>query len=203
MNPLRRNAHDTFPHAGPAVPPSGRCQADEPGTARRHWLRQAAWLALAGTTACTTTPPPPAAPPAGTGPRWSDAQQRGLRALNFEPQGDDWALSLSSSLLFEFDADRLQAEQRHRLMELGRQLQALDVPRLRVEGHTDGHGEAAYNRQLSLRRAQTVAQALAASGWPTERLRVAGFGRERPIADNTTEAGRAQNRRVVLIVSAG
>lgn len=178
------------------------CRRQAPDAARRHTLWLVAGLALAGITACSTTSPP-AAPTAGAGSRWSDAQQQGLRALNFEPQGDDWALSLSSSLLFEFDADRLQAEQRSRLMDLGRQLQALAVPRLRVEGHTDGQGEAAYNRQLSLRRAQTVAQALAAAGWASELLQVSGFGRERPIADNGSEAGRAQNRRVVLIVSGG
>lgn len=170
-----------------------------------HAARRSALLALAGCVAawsagCQT----PAAsiepaPPAG---RWTPAQQAGLRALGFEPAGEDWALNLSASLLFEFDSDQLMAAQRARLLSMGRDLLALEVPRLRLEGHTDAKGDAAYNRSLALRRARTVAQALTQAGWLQPQLQVQGFGSERPIADNSTDAGRALNRRVVLIAAA-
>lgn len=156
-------------------------------------------LALAG---CQTPTAAPTAPPAPPASPWSEAQSRGLRELGFEPAGEDWSLSLATSLLFEFDSDKLRKEQMLQLIDTARKLRELDVPRLRVEGHSDARGEPGYNLQLSLRRASTVAQMLGLAGWPEDRVKVNGFGPDRPIADNTTEAGRAKNRRVVLIASA-
>lgn len=143
----------------------------------------------------------PAAAGSAAGP-WSARQQQGLQALGFEPAGDDWALNLSASLLFEFDSDQLKSPQRARLVVMGRELLTLEVPRLRVEGHTDSKGDAAYNRQLALRRARTVTQTLTQAGRLQQALQVQGFGYERPIADNSTESGRSLNRRVVLIAAA-
>jgi len=70
----------------------------------------------------------------------------------------------------------------------------------RIEGHTDSDGAAAYNESLSTRRAQTVFDYLASNGVAENRMSVQGFGESQPIADNTTPAGKAQNRRVVLSV---
>ena len=70
----------------------------------------------------------------------------------------------------------------------------------RIEGHTDSDGAAAYNESLSTRRAQTVFDYLASKGVAENRMSVQGFGESQPIADNTTAAGKAQNRRVVLSV---
>lgn len=75
-----------------------------------------------------------------------------------------------------------------------------ELPRLRVEGHTDSRGGRAYNKGLSERRARSVARALVARGVPAELLDPAGFGLERPVADNATREGRAKNRRVELHV---
>ena len=71
--------------------------------------------------------------------------------------------------------------------------------RLDVEGHTDNTSTPAHNQQLSEARAQTVLAALTAQGIAGSRLRAAGFGQTRPLADNATEAGRAKNRRVELV----
>jgi outer membrane protein OmpA-like peptidoglycan-associated protein len=71
--------------------------------------------------------------------------------------------------------------------------------RLAVEGHTDNVGSAAANQTLSANRAQAVAAALAAKGVEAGRLTTAGWGQERPIADNATAEGRAKNRRVELV----
>ena len=71
--------------------------------------------------------------------------------------------------------------------------------RLAVEGHTDNAGTPAHNQQLSEARAHTVAATLTAQGIAADRLQPAGFGQTKPLADNATEAGRAQNRRVELV----
>lgn len=67
---------------------------------------------------------------------------------------------------------------------------------IRIEGHSDSVGPADVNRILSLARAEAVRGALIERGIPPERLAAEGFGSERPIGDNTTEEGRAMNRRI-------
>jgi OOP family OmpA-OmpF porin len=69
------------------------------------------------------------------------------------------------------------------------------VTKLRVEGHTDNVGQAAANEQLSGQRALTIKKWLVDNGVGKDRLLAVGFGQSRPVADNATEAGRAQNRR--------
>lgn len=71
--------------------------------------------------------------------------------------------------------------------------------RLSVDGHTDGTGTLARNQVLSEARARAVVIAMTQRGVPTDRLGSKGFGQSRPIADNTTEEGRARNRRVELV----
>jgi small subunit ribosomal protein S13 len=67
-----------------------------------------------------------------------------------------------------------------------------------AEGHTDSVGPEDYNQRLSERRAQSVIDFLATQGIGEARIRAVGFGESKPIADNATREGRAQNRRVVL-----
>jgi outer membrane protein OmpA-like peptidoglycan-associated protein len=71
---------------------------------------------------------------------------------------------------------------------------------LRVEGHTDNVGRAAFNRDLSSRRAEAVRDVLVRGGLPAERLVAVGFGADKPVAGNDTEAGRARNRRIDIRV---
>ncbi len=73
---------------------------------------------------------------------------------------------------------------------------------LEVGGHTDNTGNDALNRRLSGQRAQVVRQFLIAAGYPSHRIDARGYGDSRPVADNTTESGRARNRRVEITVSA-
>ena len=67
-----------------------------------------------------------------------------------------------------------------------------------IQGHTDNTGPAEYNMGLSLRRAEAVFDYMVKGGVAAERMRVEGYGEERPIASNDTAEGRAQNRRVEL-----
>lgn len=75
--------------------------------------------------------------------------------------------------------------------------------RLAVNGHTDSSGDAAHNKALSEARAASVVAALVAQGIAAARLQPAGFGQERPIADNTSEEGKTKNRRVELVKLTG
>lgn len=126
-----------------------------------------------------------------------------LRTLGFRPSEDGWQLDLSMSLLFEFDSDRMPAAQSTRLTRLATALSGVGLRRLHVEGHTDNVGAPAYNQALSLRRAHAVADVVIVAGMDPREVTVRGFGMERPIAYNGSEAGRAQNRRVSLIVAPG
>jgi outer membrane protein OmpA-like peptidoglycan-associated protein len=71
--------------------------------------------------------------------------------------------------------------------------------KLGIEGHTDNVGDAAANKKLSTARATSVMSSIVSSGIDASRLSAAGFGQERPVADNRTEEGRAKNRRVELV----
>ena len=70
-----------------------------------------------------------------------------------------------------------------------------------VNGYTDSIGTDAYNQALSMRRANAVKEYLERQGVPASRMTVRGFGESNPVASNATPEGRAQNRRVELIVS--
>jgi outer membrane protein OmpA-like peptidoglycan-associated protein len=76
------------------------------------------------------------------------------------------------------------------------------IQQLRIEGHTDNSGSPDFNRLLSLRRAESVKRWLVEHGISADRLQTAGYGPSRPIADNTTETGRAANRRVDFVITA-
>ena len=65
-----------------------------------------------------------------------------------------------------------------------------------IEGHTDNVGNAAANQALSARRAEAVKAYLVGKGIAADRLTATGYGQERPVADNSTINGRAENRRV-------
>ncbi len=79
-------------------------------------------------------------------------------------------------------------------------LDANPSTRLTVEGHTDDQGSAAGNLLLSQDRAQAVVDYLVQGGITSDRLTPVGYGEERPIADNSTNDGRRQNRRIAFVV---
>jgi len=72
-----------------------------------------------------------------------------------------------------------------------------------IDGHTDSKGSDRYNMGLSRRRAESVKRYLVAQGVPASQITTRGFGERMPIADNTTEEGRAQNRRVEIKIISG
>jgi len=78
-------------------------------------------------------------------------------------------------------------------------LQGDPALKLSIEGHTDNSGAVAHNRSLSEDRARSVVAALTAKGITADRLQAAGFGADKPVADNGSEEGKARNRRVELV----
>jgi outer membrane protein OmpA-like peptidoglycan-associated protein len=161
-------------------------------------LRRLALIALAGAwlTACQT-PPPPAPPPA---PAPKEQRIAALKTVGFVPAEDGWELSLGVKLLFPTDVEVVSDAGRQAIDEVLRTLRKVGIEKIRVEGHTDNVGSAKYNAGLSMRRAESVARLLVAAGWNSESVERRGFGFDKPVADNATPAGRAQNRRVVITV---
>lgn len=160
--------------------------------ARRSRTLLAALLAVTAI-ACQT--PPPAR-------TLSQQQIAALIQAGFAPVDGGWGLNLDGRILFDTALDTLTPSSRDTIERVTTALKSVDIDRMRVEGHTDAVGEAHYNRALSLRRAEAVAREIARHGIPYDNITQLGLGAERPIADNTTAAGRSQNRRVVIIVPA-
>ncbi|CQR73260.1 Outer membrane porin F precursor [Sporomusa ovata DSM 2662] len=104
-------------------------------------------------------------------------------------------------LYINFDTGKadIKAEHQTVISEIVALLQQNSGLRLIIEGHTDNVGEPDNNKRLSEQRAQTVMNALKQNGIAAERLQAVGYGQEKPAADNTTDDGRAKNRRVELV----
>jgi outer membrane protein OmpA-like peptidoglycan-associated protein len=102
----------------------------------------------------------------------------------------------TNKIHFAFDKSDIKPSSYPILDEIIRTIQSKDVVAVRVEGHTDSYGTEAYNQSLSDRRARSVMAYLTSHGIPPEKVSAVGMGESRPVADNTTKAGRAQNRRV-------
>lgn len=113
-------------------------------------------------------------------------------------------ITLAETVYFDTDRATIQARSNSLLDNVASIMKAHpELGRVRVEGHTDSRGNRAYNVGLSQRRAAAVVKALVERGVAASRLESAGFGPDRPVADNGTEEGRARNRRVELrVVSA-
>jgi len=100
---------------------------------------------------------------------------------------------------FEVDSAQLRPAMEEALREVAERLKASEGDeRLTVIGHTDSTGSAEYNRDLSERRAESVADFLAEQGLDRSRMSTDGRGESEPVASNETSAGRARNRRVVI-----
>jgi outer membrane protein OmpA-like peptidoglycan-associated protein len=159
------------------------------------WCRALCLLAISALMGCQTPPPAPA-------PVTSEARVATLKSMGFVPNQDAWELSLGVKLLFDTDVDSLSVAGQSALQQVARTLSTIGIDKIRVEGHTDNVGSPRYNDALSIRRAESVAQHLVKAGLAERTIERKGFGADRPVADNATPAGRAQNRRVVITVHA-
>lgn len=99
---------------------------------------------------------------------------------------------------FHFNSSEISADM-NKFDELNKDIQANPNAIILVEGYTDNIGSETYNKELSLNRAKAVAAVLAKQGYPNE-IRIHGAGSASPIASNETASGRAQNRRVDVVL---
>jgi outer membrane protein OmpA-like peptidoglycan-associated protein/tetratricopeptide (TPR) repeat protein len=104
------------------------------------------------------------------------------------------------NIFFDFSKYELKSESQVELDKVVQLLQENPMIRIQIEGHTDNIGNAADNQKLSENRAKAVVAYLNSKGIALTRLIAKGFGATKPIADNKTEEGRAQNRRTELKV---
>jgi outer membrane protein OmpA-like peptidoglycan-associated protein len=141
-----------------------------------------------------TVAPAPAAPGVTPGTSFTEIDEymtgKGKAAKVFILQG----------ITFETNSSTLTSDAKTKVNELATVLKAHPDAEIRIEGHTDNQGNAAENRRLSLDRANQVKAELVNDGVDAGHVMTRGAGGEHPIASNDTEAGRAQNRRTVLVV---
>ncbi|WP_306117821.1 MULTISPECIES: OmpA family protein [unclassified Roseitalea] len=135
---------------------------------------------------------------------YMDQQQAALRAqlegtgVSVTRVGNNIILNMPSNITFATDQDQVIPAFFPTLDSVAIVLQRFNQTLIDVYGHTDSTGSQEYNQALSQRRARAVADYLAGRGVNRQRMAVIGFGESRPVADNATEAGRAQNRRVEI-----
>ena len=138
---------------------------------------------------------------------YMDNQESELRAqlegtgVSVTRMGDRIILNMPSNVTFATDQDQVIPPFYPTLDSVALVLRKFNKTLIDVDGHTDSVGNAGYNMDLSNRRANSVANYLASRGVDPRRMSAMGYGLERPIASNATEAGRAQNRRVEISIS--
>jgi outer membrane protein OmpA-like peptidoglycan-associated protein len=101
---------------------------------------------------------------------------------------------------FDVDSDIIQDESKPTLDKIVAMLKSENAMKLIIEGHTDSDGQTQHNQLLSQKRAESVKAYLVSSGISSSRLFTKGYGESKPVAPNTTATGKAQNRRVELVV---
>jgi outer membrane protein OmpA-like peptidoglycan-associated protein len=168
-----------------------------------------------------TTPPPtptpaPASPPPPTVEKTTEVKLPGGRNLKLEAGSGSYALNkfLASNnsaaelpkgftferLSFENNSTKLLDRSEHMVAELVAILTAYPNVDVRIEAHTDNHGNKERNKTLSLVRAQAIKAKLVAGGIAESRVTAEGVGPDRPIASNNSGDGRRHNRRVEVVV---
>lgn len=144
---------------------------------------------------------------AGVG-AYMDHQEKELReelqgtGVQVVRDGDQIQLIMPSNITFNTAEYDIKSSFYPSLNSVAKVLYKYKDTTLDVIGHTDSVGKDDYNRDLSYKRAYSVADYLSAQGVPGNRLSPLGLGESQPIADNNSESGRSQNRRVELYITA-
>lgn len=137
----------------------------------------------------------------------ADAEQRAtkaqadlvkLAAVKEEARG--LVITLSGSVLFASNKSTLLPAARDRLTQVADALLETKERNIVVEGHTDAQGSSSSNMKLSQARADAVRSFIVSRGYPSDLIHAQGIGKERPVSDNNNAEGRANNRRVEIII---
>ena len=121
-----------------------------------------------------------------------------LAAVKQEERG--LVITLSGGVVFRSAESTLLSSAQVKLDQVADALLNVRARNLIVEGHTDSQGSISYNQDLSQRRADAVRDYLVQRGYPADRIQALGKGKGSPIADNASPEGRANNRRVEIVI---
>lgn len=114
--------------------------------------------------------------------------------------GDRLIVTMPQDLLFATDSFSVRPDLQDDLVSVASSLNRYPESTVQVIGHTDSDGDAGYNQTLSERRAGAVASVLVGAGVPSGRIQTVGRGENAPVASNLTPEGKAQNRRVEIVI---
>lgn len=138
--------------------------------------------------------------------RQMDQQEAQLRqemagtGVEVARQGDTIRLQAPENITFDTGRADIKPQFRPVLQQLAGSIRQYPGTVVQIEGHTDSTGPASFNQTLSENRAEAARSVLVQQGVAPERLVSVGYGMTRPIADNATAQGRAQNRRVEILI---
>ena len=143
--------------------------------------------------------------------RREDAEKRAAQAAadlarigSVKQEARGMVITLSGSVLFASGKSELLPDAQVKLGDVAKALSQQDPDaKMVVEGHTDSQGAAAFTQDLSQKRAESVRSYLVSHGIASDRITAQGFGPSRAVADNTSAEGRANNRRVEIVVAQG
>ena len=106
---------------------------------------------------------------------------------------------VTRGILFDVNKATIKPESMGVINQIVKMMNAHEDLKLRIEGHTDSDGEKSFNQDLSEQRAQAVKDVLVESGIASSRLKTKGYGESKPVNDNSTPEGKANNRRVEFV----
>lgn len=135
---------------------------------------------------------------------YMDEQEKKLRqqtagtGIDVTREGDNLILNMPSNVTFAVDSSAIQPNFQETLSSVANTLSQYEKSYVDIFGHTDSTGSDTYNQSLSERRATSVSNFLSNSGVQRARLATQGFGESQPVASNSSEQGRAANRRVEI-----
>ena len=132
----------------------------------------------------------------------AEEMKKELPNAKVERVGEGIVVEFESKVLFAVDHADLTNSAKNNLEDLTTILQKYPDTNIEVQGHTDNTGTETYNQQLSVKRANAVAQYLRSKGVASGRISTKGFGENAPGYSNETEEGKAQNRRVDFLITA-
>ncbi len=128
--------------------------------------------------------------------------EKEMKDAEIERVGEAIKVTFDSGILFGFDSYALTPASQETIMKFADILNEYPDTDITIEGHTDDKGAYEYNLNLSKKRAEAVNNYLKMQQVGSNRLVTNGYSFDRPIADNTTEEGRAKNRRVEILITA-
>ena len=138
---------------------------------------------------------------------YMDVQEAKLRekmrgtGVSVTRNGDNIILNMPNNVTFDSSSSNLKPAGANTLTGVAMVLKEYEKTAVNIVGHTDSTGTRALNMRLSQQRADTVGSALITQGVAANRIRTSGVGPDQPVASNSSEAGKAQNRRVEITLS--